>query len=240
MPLPELNNGPLVRSYLSRFERRFVAIDGGVLYVPEEGGGGVKLTERQAASVMAGMREVMVAVDGSNPFSGLRALPVAITLVLVTIMAGALFDFLETAGALWVPILLLVLLAGPLVSVARVHMAWREGLRRVDRVLARLDRVPAHVVARHVPVNPVRALFVGTAIFCGAIFVGLIIASATLPLYARLQLDRWIALIVGPIVLGLGLLWFVTYGVDLIRRRRVPEAEIEDALQTRRSERGPF
>lgn len=219
------NHRQLVRQYLQQFERRFVQIDGGVVYQRAEGRAGVRLTHEAAASLIAGMRATLDEVDAANPWSGGRIWPYMVAAPMILLMVGAITDFTMTAAALIVPVLLAMWLLGPSLGGMRIHIAWRRGLAEVDRNLADADAVPAE----DIPGNPLRAPFFVVMLLAVAVIAGLFFASVTAPDYARAKIDALLGQIIMPLVLVVVGLGWATAFVEARSRRRVSEAAIRDA-----------
>lgn len=234
MPLPErMNNPAAARRYLDAFERRFVETREGIVYLPGETGEGVRVPRREAAAMLAGMRATLAEVDARQPLWGSDAFFLGAVLICVTLMIGAVTGRPRVAAGLVMPIVVGVVLLGPVLGNLRVWLAWRRGLEETERRLARFERMPADATRRIVPPNPVRPVFFVVATLGAAIAAGLMIASATAPRYGAVAIDRWLGPLVGwaaGLLIALSLLY---KAVEAFVRPRVSEAEIALALRRR-------
>ncbi|HEX8554027.1 MAG TPA: hypothetical protein VF695_04915 [Sphingomonas sp.] len=233
MRLPRLNNRATVASLLAGFERRFVRIDRGVIYVAREGGDGVRLTQEEAASLIAGVRATLIEADGDTGALPNWGWDGAVAVGLVTIIIGTLAGFPLSAIALFLPVLAAFFALGPVLGVVRVHLAHGRAQARVERQLAAHRRVPAAAVRRGLPVNPVQPVLAIVAAGVAAVFAGLMIAAAIGPFHVKVWIDQLIAGWALPVVVAVVVLAFVSHAIDATRRR-VSEAAIADAMADRR------
>lgn len=237
MAKPELKNAAGVRGYMLRFERRFVQSGDGVVFVRGDGTGAVFERER-AAALIAAMRATLYEADAESTLSAQDAGPVAVAAALFAVLAGAVTGYVGAGFALALPVAAAVLLLGPGLSAFRLDGAWRRGLAAVEAQAARAERIDAVELRRHVPTNPLRAISTVAAVASVAAAIGLIVAAASLPNHARVDLDRWLGRAIAPVMLVLVGLIFAGRLSDLMFRRAVSEAEIDEAAAARR--RRPF
>lgn len=215
-----------VRSYLDQFERRFVHTDEGVIYLPGETGRGVRLPPREAASLIAGMRATLAEADARTPLSGADAIFATGFVLCLVIMIGAVSGHTRIATALLLPITFGIAAMGPMLGSVRLNVAWRRGLREVERRLEGRERLETHETRRIVAPNWVKPIFLISALLCTAVVAGLMTAAALSPRYVAVEIDRFLSGIIGWMAGSLILLGFAYKAVDAHIRHRVPEADI--------------
>lgn len=237
MAIPKLNNPGSVRGYMLRFERRFVRSEDEVVYVRNDGTGAVFERER-AAALIAAMRATLYEADAESTVSAQDAAPVAIAAALFAVLAGAVTGYVGAGFALAMPVAAAVLLLGPGLSAFRLDMAWRRGLAAAEAQAARAERIDAAELRRHVPTNPLRTIATIAVVVSIAVAIGMVVAAASLPNHARVDLDRWFGRAIAPVMLVLIGLIFAGRLADTMFRRAVSEAEIDEAMEARR--RRPF
>ncbi len=228
------NRRAAVRGYLEDFERRFVQTADGVVYLPGETGQGVRVPQRDAAGIIAGMRATLEEVEARRTLRGADAFFAAGFVLCFVMIFGAISGFTRIAAGLMVPLTIAFVVLGPLLGALRIHLAWRSALAEADRRMATFERIDIADTRRIVRPNPMRAVFLVALLFCGAIIAGLMLASATSPTYVAAAIDRFLSGIIGWMIGALVLLGFAYKAIDAHVRRRVSEADIGIAADLRR------
>lgn len=235
------DNGPraraAVRGYQDRFERRFVATGEEVLYLRADRTG-ARMGRERAAALIAAMRATLAEADGAALISAEDAGAVAIAAALGAVLLGAITDYLAAGMAMAVPAAAAVLLLGPGISAFRLRLAFERGLAAAEGAAACCEPVPPDELRRHAPLNVLRGVATVALVVTLAVLFGLVVGASTLPGTARVELDRLLWRALPPVVLVLVGLAFAGRLADLLFRRPVSEAEIEEAAAARR--RRPF
>ncbi|URW75128.1 hypothetical protein M9980_11295 [Sphingomonas donggukensis] len=222
------HNRAVVRGYLAEFERRFMRTDAGVVYARPGAATGRRVPEREAASLIAGMRAALIEADEASVWTYGSIWPWLVATPFVLVIIGALTDYMNAAAGLVLPTWVAIVCAGPVLSFIRITFAYRRAVADAERQMEWCESV----AGAQVPVNHVRPVFAVVALFAAAVIGGLFVASATVPDYARIGIDRLLGGLLWPL-LAIVIAFGLASAYVEARMRRVSEAEIAEARTQR-------